>query len=194
MSLSLAMSRRTSHIALPKSPHILRSNFRSQFRFKYRFRSRFKDDDRGRKRRVLLAAASSLSPLAFIELGTQNSEDGKTGEELMLDASIHELEESVPSFLAGSSRIRRRIYFLLDAYLLEPIYTGLRFLHLLAIFVPVVVTMPVIFLGPRVKERANERAGTLWWYRMLRWAMEKAGATFIKASHLSFQKRKRKKE
>ncbi|TKA76471.1 hypothetical protein B0A49_02235 [Cryomyces minteri] len=107
---------------------------------------------------VLLAA---LSPAAFVQLSEQDTNDGKTAEQHMLDASRAEIAEYVPEYL-------------------QPIATGLRFLHLVFIFVPVIVTIPVIWLGSRQKDRDNERSGTLWWYGFLVSSMERSGAAFIK--------------
>ena len=56
----------------------------------------------------------------------------------------------------------------------------MRFLPLVIIFVPVIVTIPAIWIGARRVDRDNERSGTLWWYGFLVSSMEKAGAAFIK--------------
>lgn len=98
----------------------------------------------------------------------------------MLAASRAEIAKVVPPSLHGFARVRRSVWLFLDNYVVEPIATGLRFLHLVVIFVPVILTVPVIWFGPRVKERDMERAGTLWWYGFLVHGMERAGATFIK--------------
>ncbi|KAK9470951.1 ABC1 family-domain-containing protein [Dipodascopsis tothii] len=58
--------------------------------------------------------------------------------------------------------------------------TGVRFVHLVVIFVPVVVGSVAIFFGRRLAEADNERTGALWWYRLLVHQMERAGPTFIK--------------
>lgn len=100
----------------------------------------------------------------------------------MLDASRKELNEHVPKALQGSKKLRRNIYFFLDFYIIEPICTGLRFLHLVLIFVPVLVTVPAIWIGARQPDRDNERSGTLWWYGFMTRSMERAGAAFIKVS------------
>ncbi|KAF2865872.1 ABC1 family protein-like protein [Massariosphaeria phaeospora] len=127
------------------------------------------------------AAGAALSPLAFVALGNEEAENGeKTHEQVMLEASRRELDEQVPKALQNSKKYRRGIYFFLDDYIWEPICTGLRFLHLVIIFVPVIVTVPVIWIGRRHKDRDNERGGTLWWYGFLVRSMERAGAAFIK--------------
>lgn len=64
--------------------------------------------------------------------------------------------------------------------LVEPIATCLRFVHLTIIFVPVLLTIPMIWLGSRRKDRNGERVGTLWWYGFLVRSMERAGPAFIK--------------
>jgi hypothetical protein len=133
-------------------------------------------------RRLLLAGAG-LSPLAFVSISEGDDKDGKTGEEQMLAASREELKQQVPKALEGSKTVRRSIYFFVDSYIWEPICTGLRFLHLVFIFVPVMVTVPAIWFGPRNSDRDNERTGTLWWYGFLVRSMEKAGAAFIKVNN-----------
>lgn len=133
------------------------------------------------KAKVLLAAGT-LTPGAFVALSEEKNGDGKTGEEHMLEASRRELAEYVPPVLRGSNKTGRSIWFFVDQWIIEPVATGFRFLHLVLIFVPVIVTVPAIWLGRRVKERDNERKGTLWWYSYLVWSMERAGPAFIKVS------------
>jgi aarF domain-containing kinase len=129
------------------------------------------------------AGGAILSPLAFVDLAHNESGNGeKTHEEVMLEASRKELDEQVPKALKNSGKYRRGIYFFIEDYIIEPIATGLRFLHLVIIFVPVVVAIPAIWLGKRRNDKNNERTGTLWWYGFLVSSMERAGAAFIKVS------------
>jgi aarF domain-containing kinase len=127
------------------------------------------------------ASGAALSPLAFVEISHDKSGNGdKTHEEAMLEVSRKELAEQVPKSLENSKKYRRGIYFFVEDYIIEPIATGLRFLHLVIIFVPVIVTIPAIWIGARKADRDNERSGTLWWYGFLVGSMERAGAAFIK--------------
>jgi aarF domain-containing kinase len=131
--------------------------------------------------------AAALTPLGFVALGNNEFENGGlTQEEAMLAASRKELDEQVPKALKNSKKYRRGIYFFIDIYIFEPIMTGLRFLHLVFIFTPVLVTIPVIWFGKRHPDRDNERSGTLWWYGFLVRSMERAGAAFIKVAHIHF--------
>jgi aarF domain-containing kinase len=130
-----------------------------------------------------IAGGAVLSPLAFVEAAEDKSKSSngeKTHEEAMLEVSRRELDEQVPKALENSAKYRRGIYFFVEDYIIEPIATGLRFLHLVIIFVPVIVTIPAIWLGARQPNRDNERTGTLWWYGFLVGSMERAGAAFIK--------------
>lgn len=71
----------------------------------------------------------------------------------------------------------------LNDYLLEPLLTSLRFLHLVGLFLPVLLTTPALYFGSRErlpKGEKGERSGAVWWYGFLVWAMEKAGPSFIK--------------
>jgi len=131
-----------------------------------------------------IALTASLSPAAFVLLSEKDQSDGKTGEEHMLEASRAELDEYMPEFLGREGNVRRKIYYYVDTYIVEPVATGLRFLHLVFIFVPVILTVPMMWLGGRVKGKDNERSGTLWWYRFLVSSMERAGAAFIKVRHI----------
>jgi aarF domain-containing kinase len=126
---------------------------------------------------VLLAA---LSPAAFLALAGDNDDPTATGELEMLAASREELKKRIPEDANIFVKISRRIYLLLDKYVFEVLATGLRFVHLVVIFVPVLVTFPAIWFGPKVKDRDEERVGALLWYQFLVFSMERAGPAFIK--------------
>jgi len=89
----------------------------------------------------------------------------------------------------------RRVFRVIKEYLLEPISTSLRFVHLAFLFLPVLITAPILALefvddsnvvkGRRREKRTRERTTTRWWYRLLVHQMEWAGPTFIKVSCLS---------
>ncbi|GAA5955112.1 hypothetical protein JCM3765_003198 [Sporobolomyces pararoseus] len=84
----------------------------------------------------------------------------------------------------------RRFFRMIKEYLLEPISTSLRFVHLAFLFLPVLITAPILALefvddttvvkGKRREKRTRERTTTRWWYRLLVHQMEWAGPTFIK--------------
>ncbi|RDL41724.1 uncharacterized protein BP5553_01703 [Venustampulla echinocandica] len=136
-----------------------------------------------RRKGLLLAAATSLTPAAFIHLSEKdNGGTEHTAEGRMLKASVEELEikRQRRNGNRGLRRFRDKALFVFDVYIWEPLCTGLRFLHLAAIFVPVIFTVPAIWIGTRQKQRSNERSGTLWWYWFLVKSMERAGPAFIK--------------
>jgi aarF domain-containing kinase len=127
---------------------------------------------------VLLAI---LTPTALVQISEESRKDGESSEIHMLEASRKELEDEASHGNAtGVNKIWHDFVWILDTYIYEPIATGLRFLHLVMIFVPVIVTVPVIFVGRRQVDRDNERTGTIWWYGFLVSSMERAGAAFIK--------------
>ncbi|KAF3761274.1 ABC1-domain-containing protein [Cryphonectria parasitica EP155] len=131
----------------------------------------------------LLAASSgaALGTAAFVEISEDtDTRDGETGEKRMLEVSRAEISKELDPDDTGLSRLRHKIVFLLDVYIWEPLCTGIRFLHLAVIFVPVLLAVPVMWLGRRQKDRDNERTGTLWWYNFLVKSMEWAGPAFIK--------------
>ncbi|KAJ8069924.1 hypothetical protein OCU04_000333 [Sclerotinia nivalis] len=130
---------------------------------------------------LILATIASLSPAAFVRLSEKdNGGTEMTAESRMLEASREEISKKVGDDVHGLERVKNSVIYLLDTYLWEPLCTSIRFLHLVAIFVPVIITIPAAYFGPRDKARDNERAGTLWWYRFLVKAMERAGPAFIK--------------
>jgi aarF domain-containing kinase len=98
----------------------------------------------------------------------------------MLRASRDEIAKKLSDDDEGFTRFRRAVVLYLDLYIWEPICTTFRFIHLVIIFVPVIVTVPAIYVGKRQKHQDDERSGTLWWYRFLVRAMERAGPAFIK--------------
>ncbi|KAG0254019.1 hypothetical protein BG011_006015 [Mortierella polycephala] len=88
-------------------------------------------------------------------------------------------EAQRPSFWR---RLKQHLEDMLEDYVLHPILTIWRFGVLAVIFAPLIVTVPAVFLGKRIKDQDDERSGTLWWYRLLVRHMEMAGPTFIKLS------------
>ena len=133
------------------------------------------------RRIVWASAAVALSPALFVELsekdndGTENTAEGR-----MLQASRDEIAKKLRDDDHGISRVRHGIILFLDLYIWEPFCTGLRFLHLVGIFVPVILSVPALWIGNRDKNRDNERSGTLWWYKFLVKSMEQGGPAFIK--------------
>ncbi|KAF4627229.1 hypothetical protein G7Y89_g10923 [Cudoniella acicularis] len=130
---------------------------------------------------LVLAAAIGLSPAAFVQLSEKdNGEAGQTAEGRMLEASREEIKKRIPEDSHGFGRFRHTIILFLDLQIWEPLCTGLRFLHLVFIFVPVIAAVPAIWIGARQRDQDNERSGTLWWYWFLVKSMERAGPAFIK--------------
>jgi aarF domain-containing kinase len=134
-------------------------------------------------RRILWASGNgaALGAAAFIELSEKdNGGTEQTAEMRMLEVSRKEIAKGVDKNDHGFSRVRHTVVYYLDVYLWEPLCTGFRFVHLFFIFTPVIAAVPIIWFGPRQKDRDNERSGTLWWYEFLVWSMERAGPAFIK--------------
>ena len=133
-----------------------------------------------------------ISAAAAIPIVAQNleddvcekQEDNLTLEQRLLDTSEGERRQQTYGAnreLSVIYRFCKNIKILFLRYIYEPIATGLRFIHIVVIFVPVILTIPLVYIGARDPERDNERSGTLWWYSFLVRQMERAGATFIKA-------------
>lgn len=127
-----------------------------------------------------VVAMTALAPSAFLKLAETADGAEKTGEMQMLEASREEIQKAVSPDARGLSRFRQSLSVFWYCYIYDPIATGIRFLHLVYIFMPVIITVPVIWLGRTVGTHNGQRTGTLWWYRFLVKAMERAGPAFIK--------------
>jgi aarF domain-containing kinase len=105
-------------------------------------------------------------------------------------------EASQPAYVIPSSNEERlTVTYLLQTYILEPISTFFRFLHLALLFGPVILTSPMLLVGTSNSSRSRtpgqggspedvERWGAVWWHGFLVSQMERAGPTFIKVSQL----------
>lgn len=172
----------------PRCCHHARLTTQSAAKLTLRTVSRSKRGSKSGYGRIWLQASAgtvtaALGTAAFVqESHRDNSGTEETGEHRMLRLSREEIKKkkSVADDEHGAERMVHRIVLFLDTYVWEPVCTGVRFLHLVVIFVPVILAIPVIWIGPRQVKRDNERSGTLWWYRFLVNAMELAGPAFIK--------------
>lgn len=80
------------------------------------------------------------------------------------------------------------IFSVFHIYILEPILTFFRFIHLAALFGPVILTSPMLLVGRTESKRRRgkpvaedeENWGAVWWYGFLVAQMERAGPSFIK--------------
>ena len=73
--------------------------------------------------------------------------------------------------------------FLLDN-IWEPLLTAKRFIYLFVLFVPVILSTPMLLIGKPQKRFKGDRWGAIWWYSFLVKTMQSAGPTFIKAPSL----------
>ncbi|KAL4241795.1 protein kinase superfamily protein [Abortiporus biennis] len=73
-----------------------------------------------------------------------------------------------------------RIISLLRDHIWEPLLTARRFIHLLYIFIPVLVTAPMLLVGSPEESLSGDRWGAVWWYDFMTKRMERAGPTFVK--------------
>lgn len=78
-----------------------------------------------------------------------------------------------------------RVAQLLREHVWEPILTAKRFIYLFVLFVPIIITSPILLIGKPEKHLKGDRWGAVWWYGLLVNQMEAAGPTFIKVRSLS---------
>lgn len=124
-----------------------------------------------------------LAPAAFLKLAEDSDSNGTTGERQMLEASRAEIRKAVPPNAKGLSRICQSLSVFFYYYVYDPIATGFRFLHLVVLFAPVIITVPALWIGKPTGSTNDTRSGSLWWYRFLVKAMERAGPAFIKVDN-----------
>ena len=145
------------------------------------------------KSSVIFTAVCAAAAVPLVKQRFENEElepedeDVGTFEQALLDISEEERKVHVYGISMERSfiyRFFRNISLAFFRYVYEPIATSLRFIQLVFIFVPVIATIPIVFVGSRDAERDNERVGTLWWYSFLVRQMERAGPTFIKVCYI----------
>jgi hypothetical protein len=125
-----------------------------------------------------------------------NNDQGDSANSKMAFTPIHPQAPSSeePVYMVPSaSEERITISYLLQTYILEPISTFFRFLHLALLFGPVILTSPMLLVGSTTgttqggpgagrNTEETERWGAIWWHGFLVAQMERAGPTFIKVS------------
>lgn len=79
-----------------------------------------------------------------------------------------------------------RVTQLLREHIWEPILTAKRFIYLFVLFVPVIITSPMLLVGKIEKRLKGDSWGAVWWYGLLVRQMKAAGPTFIKVSPVNF--------
>ncbi|CAL1694982.1 unnamed protein product [Somion occarium] len=62
----------------------------------------------------------------------------------------------------------------------EPILTARRFIYLFFVFVPVLLSAPMLLVGSPEERLQGDRWGAVWWYNFLTTQMQRAGPTFVK--------------
>ena len=77
-----------------------------------------------------------------------------------------------------------RIIGVLQDFIWEPILTARRFIHLFYLFVPVIITVPMLLVGSPDKQLRGDRWGAVWWYGFLVKRMQAAGPTFTKVLNI----------
>jgi hypothetical protein len=95
-------------------------------------------------------------------------ESPTSDETLILSPSEHYLSPS------------ERICALFVDHIWEPILTARRFVHLFFLFIPVILSSPMLLVGSPEERLQGDKWGAVWWYGYLVAQMDRAGPTFIK--------------
>lgn len=159
------------------------------------------DNYSGFATRALIASAA-IAPLALNKSDDRPEDDPQTREQVLYEISqqqqkedqlqkYHSIDTDDDDYEQGSKYSLSRLLYLGHTYVVEPISTIIRFLHLVFLFAPVILSMPMVFLGPTksygtkspdklTSNESYERRGAELWFRYLAWTMEMAGPSFIK--------------
>jgi hypothetical protein len=154
----------------------------------------FSEQHHYRRHGVLLLCGGSLFLVILYRHATLSSPDTfPTGIEIIPIEPSLTAHRSYPTHSTTEPRLT--ISSLFRRYILEPILTVVRFLHLAFLFGPVILTSPMLLVGAPgsggkrakrassgVKVEDDERWGAVWWYGFLVKQMERSGPTFIKVS------------
>ncbi|EMD41901.1 hypothetical protein CERSUDRAFT_147303 [Gelatoporia subvermispora B] len=76
--------------------------------------------------------------------------------------------------------ITNRIVEFLRNKIWEPILTTRRMIHLMWLFIPVMLSAPMLLVGKPDAKLHGDRWGAVWWYGYLTNQMQRAGPTFVK--------------
>ena len=95
-------------------------------------------------------------------------ESPTSDETLILSPSEHYLSPS------------QRISALFVDHIWEPILTARRFVHLFFLFIPVILSSPMLLVGSPEGRLQGDKWGAVWWYDYLVAQLDRAGPTFIK--------------
>jgi aarF domain-containing kinase len=96
------------------------------------------------------------------------------------DLSLPTKDPIIGSPAEPQMSITSRILSLLQEHIWEPLLTAGRFTHLFCLFLPVIITMPMLLVGKSERKYKGDRWGAVWWYKFLVKRMQAAGPTFIK--------------
>lgn len=133
-------------------------------------------------------------PLALDDGKAVTAQDKKTEDFSQFAKSVEDVEDEEKRLHRNAfMRASYKLGDILQDYVIEPLGTTKRFIVLVFLFVPVILTMPMLLVG-RFREGGRRRGrriakddggtrwGARWWYGFLVKQMERAGPTFIKVS------------
>ncbi len=136
-------------------------------------------------------SAGAIGFLAYRHLTSDRSAYPPTGSIIPLNPTTNTAHAAYPTHSAAEAHWT--LVSIFHRYILEPILTIVRFLHLTLLFGPVILTAPMLLIGrpgsggrrgkraaSGMKVEDEERWGAVWWYGFLVKQMERSGPTFIK--------------
>ena len=95
-----------------------------------------------------------------------------------------EIPMVVPILSPAEPHVWDRIAIFFHDKIWEPVLTARRFIHLLYLFLLVLLSAPMILIGPPDQKLGGDRWGAVWWYGYLTQQLQRAGPTFVKVRFL----------
>jgi len=141
-------------------------------------------------RSVLILAVFAV-PLSAAFTHAQAEEAATVPEATHTDNETPEEHEKIQEHeadLKNETLLWKCINFLND-WIWEPLLTTRRFIYLGIVFLPVLLTMPVLLLEKGNSHGKKDLNTTVWWYQFLVKQMERAGPTFIKLAQWAGSRR-----
>ena len=133
-----------------------------------------------------LSYASVLMPMAggfayaLHDRGSICEQESDCGSSNLHATILCSVNTPILSQLEPEMNAHDRFFKYVEDKIWVPLMIAFRFVHLFAIFMPVILTAPLLLVGTANQKHDGERWGAIWWYRLLTRQMERAGPTFVK--------------
>lgn len=170
----LCLARRSLLNQIPSSPFPLRSHYGTFTKPRKNFPT---------WARYTLLAVTGGSIVYGLDASQRSRQQNVEDPSSSTTSSLEFMPEPSTRKSSSKASLPEKILGFLRKKIFSPLRTGLRFLHLVFIFSPVMLACPMLFIGTPEGRHGGERWGAIWWYDLLTQSMQRAGPTFIKVNY-----------